>query len=54
MTFPNYAELNKAGAIKSADTVGGMARHTGIDEEALAPTVSAVSAMQKGTQACPF
>lgn len=54
MTFPDYAELNKTGAIRSADTVDGIARQMGIDEEALPPTVSAVLAMQQGTQACPF
>ena len=54
MTFPDYAELNKTGAIKSADTVGDIARQMGIDEEALPPTVSAVLAMQQGAQTCPF
>ena len=54
MTFPDYAELVKTGAIKCSETLGGIASQAGMPEEALLSTVSWVSAMQKGAQCCSF
>ena len=54
MSFPDYAELFKTGAIKFSETLGGIASQMGVPEEALAATVSGVHAMQKTVQRCPF
>ena len=54
MSFPDYAELVKTGAVKSSETLGGIASQTNMPEEALAATVSGVHAMQKDVQRCPF
>jgi fumarate reductase flavoprotein subunit len=54
MSFPDYAELFKTGAIKCSETLGGIASQAGMPEGALVSTVSGVHAMQKGTQTCPF
>ena len=54
MTFPDYAELFKTGAMKCSETLGGIALQTSIPEEALAATVSVAQALQKSAQRCPF
>ena len=54
MSFPDYAELFKTGAIKSSETLGGIASQAGMPEEELLSTVSGVAAMQNRTQRCPF
>ena len=54
MTFPDYAELFKTGAIKFSETVGGCASQISVPENALAATLSGVRAFQNGGAACPF
>ena len=48
MTFPDYAGLFKTGAMKCAETLGGLASQMHMPEEALAATVSEVMALKKG------
>ena len=54
MTFPDYAGLFKTGAMKCAETLGGIASQMHMPEEALAATVSEVMALQKGGGRCAF
>ena len=62
MSFPDYAELFKTGAMKHSETLGGLASQMSMPEQAVAATVSEVVALQKegaqrgatGGGRCPF
>ena len=46
MTFPDYAELFKTGAMKCSETLGGLASQLSMPQEALVSTVSGVVALK--------
>jgi fumarate reductase flavoprotein subunit len=54
LTFPDYAELDKAGAIRSAPDAQALAATIGVPADALAATLADCAAMQGGTKACPW
>nr|WP_295469287.1 FAD-binding protein [Mesorhizobium sp.] len=48
LAFPDYAEADKAGAIRTAPDVAGFAAATGLPERRLAATLATIEACQKG------
>ena len=54
MTFPDYAELDKAGAIREAMTAGALASQIQVPAGALDETLRKVEAMQQSAVADPF
>ena len=54
MTFPDYAELCKAGAIRDAMTMGALATQIQVPAVALEETLYGVAAMQAGDARDPF
>ena len=51
MTFPDYANLFKTGAMKCAETLGGLASQMHVPQEALVSTVSVVVALENAAPA---
>ena len=51
LTFPDYAELFKTGAIKCAETLGGLASQMQVPQDALVATVSGVVAWKNAAPA---
>ena len=49
MTFPDYAELFKTGAMRCSETLGGIASQMQVPQEALVSTVSGVAALQNAS-----
>ncbi|MBL8384296.1 MAG: FAD-dependent oxidoreductase [Burkholderiales bacterium] len=54
LTFPDYAELFRTGAMKTGATIAALAAQCGLDADALAGTVDAVAGFARGAGACPF
>jgi fumarate reductase flavoprotein subunit len=54
LTFPDYAELDAAGAVRRATSVEELARLLALPPDALARTLEEVRAMQRGERADPF
>ncbi len=52
--FPDYAEAVKAGAIRQASDVSGLAKVTGLPEAALAETLGDIARYQSGEADDPF
>lgn len=52
--FPDYAEADKAGAIRAAPDIAGLAAATGLPQAALAATLAAVEDCRRGRTADPF
>ncbi|MFH1341691.1 MAG: FAD-binding protein [Pseudomonadota bacterium] len=48
LAFPDYAEADKAGAIRTAPDVAGLAAATGLPERRLAATLATIEACHKG------
>jgi fumarate reductase flavoprotein subunit len=54
LTFPDYVEADRAGAVLRGETVDAIARATGLPPPALAQTLAAVEACRTGAAADPF
>jgi len=54
LTFPDYAELDAAGALRRAASVEELARLIAVPQQALARTLEDARAMQRGARADPF
>jgi fumarate reductase flavoprotein subunit len=54
LTFPEYAELDAAGAVRRAASVEELARLLALPPDALGRTLEEVRAMQRGERADPF
>jgi fumarate reductase flavoprotein subunit len=54
LTFPDYAELDAAGAVRRAASVEELARLLALPPDALARTLEDARAMQRGERADPF
>lgn len=53
-SFPDYKEAMRAGAIRSAADIAGLAEITGLSLTALEKTLNAVTAFRSGTENDPF
>jgi fumarate reductase flavoprotein subunit len=54
LTFPDYAELDAAGALRRAASLEELARLIAVPQQALAQTLEDTRAMQRGSRADPF
>lgn len=54
LTFPDYVDADRAGAIVTGETIAELAGATGLPSDALAGTVDAVETFRRGTAVDPF
>ena len=54
LTFPDYVEADRAGAIRAAPTIAALAESCGLPADALQSTIDLIAAYQSGSAACPF